>query len=347
MKQLLVLSLIILLGVPSIGQVKMRTRILTSLTNIEIEEYLKRNDVIFIPIGPIEVHGGLPVDCEYVGPLAVAMNMAEKADGLVLPHLAFCYPGGTTVGRGTIYVSSSDFLDYLKIVAHSLLRQGFKTQIYITGHGGSYLQTGSLVREFLDETKVPILAIDLNTARSNYGTQIAGSENFMYGAYSIAGRLEDVQQNEWDPEPESQNPDQKVGLLPSDDSPNRDEDAGGRQENGRLRKPQRRQRREEVPRKVAGDVPLVAEESAVAGEDRCQLQAREEAMDRIRPEIRPSHQGRDARNQPIDNEGEDRSGTALSQGSQAHQETDEGAHLADADCETKQDGRTNPAGGTG
>jgi len=192
MKKFLILSLIILLGVPVFGQVKMRTRILTSLTNIEIEEYLKRNDVIFIPIGPIEVHGGLPVDCEYVGPLAVAMNMAEKADGLVLPHLAFCYPGGTTVGRGTIYVSSSDFLDYLKIVAHSLLRQGFKTQIYITGHGGSYLQTGSLVREFLDETKVPILAIDLNTARSNYGTQIAGSENFMYGAYSIAGRLEDI-----------------------------------------------------------------------------------------------------------------------------------------------------------
>ena len=193
MKKYFVLFLILSLVLPATGQtVKMRTRILTSLTNIEIEEYLKRNDVIFIPIGPIEVHGGLPVDCEYVGPLAVAMNMAEKADGLVLPHLAFCYPGGTTVGRGTIYVSSSDFLDYLKIVAHSLLRQGFKTQIYITGHGGSYLQTGSLVREFLDETKVPILAIDLNTARSNYGTQIAGSENFMYGAYSIAGRLEDI-----------------------------------------------------------------------------------------------------------------------------------------------------------
>jgi creatinine amidohydrolase len=193
-KKYFVLSIVMLLVLPSSGQpLKMRSRLLTSLTNIEIEQYLQRNDVIFIPVGPTEVHGGLPVDCEYVGPLAVAIKMAEKADGLVLPHLAFSYPGGTTVGRGTIYVSSSDYLAYLKLIAHSLLRQGFKTQIYVTGHGGSYLETAPLVREFLDETKVPILAIDLNTARANYGSKGSGrSESFLFGAYSIVGRLDDI-----------------------------------------------------------------------------------------------------------------------------------------------------------
>lgn len=196
MQRYFVLSLLLSLVLPAVGQPTMRTRLLTSLTNIEIEQYLERNDVIFVPIGPIEVHGGLPVDCEYVGPLAVAIKMAEKADGLVLPHLAFCYPGGTTVGRGTIYVSSSDYLRLLKKIAYSLLRQGFKTQIYITGHGGSYLETAPLVREFLDETKVPILAIDLNTVRANYGERgTGGSESFMYGAYSIVGRLEDIPLN--------------------------------------------------------------------------------------------------------------------------------------------------------
>jgi hypothetical protein len=43
------------------------------MTNTEIEQYLKRNDVIFIPVGTVEPHAELPIDAEYVGPLAVAM----------------------------------------------------------------------------------------------------------------------------------------------------------------------------------------------------------------------------------------------------------------------------------
>ena len=196
MKKYFILSLALFLVLPVLGQTeKMRTRLLTSLSNVEIEQYLKRNDVIFVPIGTIEVNGGFPVDCEYVGPLAVAMKMAEKADGLVLPYVAFGYPGGTTVGRGTMYFSPSDILDYLKIIARSLLRQGFKTQIYVTAHGPSYLYTAPLVREFLDETKVPILAIDLATAMANYGNSGNGMgqlRTFTFGAYSIVGRLEDI-----------------------------------------------------------------------------------------------------------------------------------------------------------
>jgi len=86
----------------------MRSRNLTSLTNTEIEEYLKRNDIIFIPVGNVEVHDGLPTDCEYVGPLAFAQKMAEEADGLVLPHLTYFFPGGAVVGRGTVYVTPSE-----------------------------------------------------------------------------------------------------------------------------------------------------------------------------------------------------------------------------------------------
>ena len=54
------------------GVPPMRTRSLPSLTNTEVEAYLSRNDIIFIPVGNVEVHGGLPEDCEYVGPIAFA-----------------------------------------------------------------------------------------------------------------------------------------------------------------------------------------------------------------------------------------------------------------------------------
>jgi creatinine amidohydrolase len=130
----------------------MRTPYLTSLTNTEIEDYLKRNDIIFIPVGNVEVHGGFPTDCEYVGPLAFAQKMAEQVDGLVFPYLSYFFPGGTVVGKGTVYVTPSEGLAYLKAIARSLLRQGFRRQIYLTSHGPSPQTLSPLVREFFDET---------------------------------------------------------------------------------------------------------------------------------------------------------------------------------------------------
>ena len=105
---------------------QMRTRLLTSLTNTEVEQYLKRNDVIFIPVGTVEPHGGLPIDCEYVGPLAYAIKMAEATDGLVLPGMAYFFPDATIVGRGAVHVTPSEGTPYLMAVARSLLRQGFR-----------------------------------------------------------------------------------------------------------------------------------------------------------------------------------------------------------------------------
>src|SRR5438045_131928 len=174
------------------GATPMRSRYLSSLTNTEIEEYLKRNDIIFIPVGNVEVHGGLPADCEYVGPLAFAQKMAEEADGLVLPYLAYFFPGGTVAGRGTVYVTPSEGLSYLKAIARSLLRQGFRRQIYLTGHGPSPQTLSPLMREFFDETKDPILYIEtgglLRKVKGDFS-------KVLFGAYSIMGRLEDIPLN--------------------------------------------------------------------------------------------------------------------------------------------------------
>lgn len=170
----------------------MRTRYLTSLTNTEVEDYLKRNDIIFIPVGNVEVHGGLPTDCEYVGPLAFAQKMAEEADGLVLPYMAYFFPGGTVVGKGTVYVTPTEGLAYLKAIARSLLRQGFRRQIYLTSHGPSPQTLSPLVREFFDETKDPILYIEAG----GLIRRVNGDFNkVLFGAYSIVGRLEDIPLN--------------------------------------------------------------------------------------------------------------------------------------------------------
>jgi creatinine amidohydrolase len=179
---------------------QMRTRYLTALTNPEIEEYLRRNDVIFIPVGTVESMGAFPTDLEYTMAEAYALKMAEEADGLVLPHVMYFYPGVTVTGRGSVYVSQDMGLAYLKEIARSLLRQGFRRQIYTSAHGPSNQFVGALVREFFEETKDPILYVE--TSRLLRNAQAAGaaprasdSNNFRavgYGAYEIVGRLNDV-----------------------------------------------------------------------------------------------------------------------------------------------------------
>jgi creatinine amidohydrolase len=179
---------------------QMRTRYLTGLTNPEIEEYLKRNDLIFIPVGTVESMGAFPTDLEYTMAEAYALKMAEEADGLVLPHVIYFYPGVTVTGRGSVYVSQEVGLAYLKEIARSLLRQGFRRQIYTSAHGPSNQYVGALVREFFEETKDPILYVE--TSRLLRNAQAAGvapraddSNNFRavgYGAYQIVGRLNEV-----------------------------------------------------------------------------------------------------------------------------------------------------------
>ena len=62
----------------------MRTRILPKMLNSEVQEYLKRNDIIIVPVGTVEMHGGLPLDVETVGKLR--HNRTEKIQHCQRPH---------------------------------------------------------------------------------------------------------------------------------------------------------------------------------------------------------------------------------------------------------------------
>ncbi|MFD1786200.1 creatininase family protein [Sphingomonas floccifaciens] len=197
----------------------MRSRLLTSLTGYEVSEYLKRNDTIFVPVGPTEVNGGNPTDVEYVIPLAYAMKLAEKADGLVFPYLAYFYPGGTTTSPATVYISTSESLPYLKALTRSLIRQGFRRIVFLTAHGPSGNTMLPLVRETYDELHVPVLWMSTSLvgppgsgargpasapppATGQKPPAAAGQPpadgmggNFRqlaYGAYQIVGRLNDM-----------------------------------------------------------------------------------------------------------------------------------------------------------
>ena len=173
----------------------MRTRILGKMLNSEVQDYLQRNDIIIVPVGTTEMHGGFPLDCETVISEAYALKMAESCDGLVLTGLPYFYAGATASGRGTVQVSVRQGIDYLGAIARSLLRLGFKRQVYISFHGPAHMTICPMIRDFYDETGVPILYMDammhMNKCRDLF-TSFAAFHDITVGAYQIMNRLEDV-----------------------------------------------------------------------------------------------------------------------------------------------------------
>ena len=193
------------------NKIEMRTRILTAMTNWEVEEYLKRNDIILVPVGVQEMHGAMPLDVEYLMAEANARIIAEQVDGLVLPSLVYFSAGGTVIGRGTVYMSMEDSIKYIKSICYSLINQGFRRIALLPAHGNSSIIIGAVVADVFDETKIPIMYLPVmealtrnkvNRPTTNPNSpltegDILGCNTMVIGTYKICGRIDDIPTGEY------------------------------------------------------------------------------------------------------------------------------------------------------
>jgi creatinine amidohydrolase len=190
----LVLIALLALLLPANAQVrKLHTRDLTRLSQVQVAEQLKHSDIIFIPVGAVETNGIQPSGRDYTWPLAYAQLMAEETGGLYTQGLVWSFPGTTALAPATINNTPTAGTAFLKNLAHSLLRQGFRRQVYLSAsHGPAPLTVGTLVREFFEETQVPILYINMDTYLPRLQLTADQRSRLLYGAFSVTGRLEDL-----------------------------------------------------------------------------------------------------------------------------------------------------------
>lgn len=167
----------------------MRTRIFNKMLAQEVEDYLARGgNTIYVAVGVTEVHGALPIDCETIMPEGFALEMAEQSDGLAMINLPYFFPGGTIISNATVQVSVEDSIKYLKMITRSLIAQGFRKIIYISGHGPATLYIDATCRDIFQETKVHVTHINLMSIMMNFTPKEAqgfeGMNKLMYGCYA-------------------------------------------------------------------------------------------------------------------------------------------------------------------
>ena len=117
---------------------------------MQVEEYLRRDDRVVLPIGSTEQHGYLSLETDNILAEGVSAEAAEPLGVLVLPVLPYgltpsfaAYPGSPSLRLETFLAVLRDLLD-------SLYGQGFRRFLVVNGHGGN-LPGHGLLREWAME----------------------------------------------------------------------------------------------------------------------------------------------------------------------------------------------------
>ena len=139
----------------------MRTHIYNKMTAQEIEDYLASGkDTVVVAAGPTEIHGESPLDIENAMAQLNAVTIAEVIDAVAVINLPYIYPGGTAIGRGTVWTTELQNYDFAFQFCKSLVDQGFKKILIVPGHGAYWLPF--FIRDFYDKYHILPVQVSVN-----------------------------------------------------------------------------------------------------------------------------------------------------------------------------------------
>jgi creatinine amidohydrolase len=136
---------------------------LQTMTGREVDERLKKNDLIILPIGSTENHG--PHACSGEDTYLVtrmAEQVAKKTGCTVAQPLWYgSHPFHHLGMPGTIVIPEETLIDYIRAVIAGLWNSGFRKMILLNGHGQDYVIPVAM-HQFAKKYQVPALIINLN-----------------------------------------------------------------------------------------------------------------------------------------------------------------------------------------
>jgi creatinine amidohydrolase len=136
---------------------KLETLNLMEMTALDVEAYLKRDDIVLIPTGSNERHGRhLPLGCDSFQALEIASRAAKKEKAVYTGVVWMGYsphhmrrPGE---GTGTITLRGDTYRALYYDIAKSLIYHGFNKLIFVNYHGSNIKVTDEVFRRIRYET---------------------------------------------------------------------------------------------------------------------------------------------------------------------------------------------------
>jgi len=134
-----------------------------NMTGHAVQERLKKDDVILIPIGSTEYHGmGQAYGEDGFLVTRMAEIVAKKCGCTVSQPIWFgSHPWNQLGMPGTIVVPEDTFTDYLRAVIAGYWNAGFRKMILLNGHGQEYVIPNA-IHTFEKKTQVPAMIAFVN-----------------------------------------------------------------------------------------------------------------------------------------------------------------------------------------
>jgi len=111
---------------------------LPHMTVPEVEEFLKKSDMVIIPLGAMEQHGlHLPMGTDFINGVERCKLIAQERDILVAPVLMAGQSPYHMGFAGTITLSAETILQVHLEAVESLIRHGFSRFVIMNAHGGN------------------------------------------------------------------------------------------------------------------------------------------------------------------------------------------------------------------
>jgi creatinine amidohydrolase len=111
--------------------------LLSEMSWMDVEEYLRRDRRIVLVTGAVEQHGYLSLNTDTLIAYEIAKRAAEAEGVVVAPPLAY---GISTVFAdypGTISLTAGTYLSVIEDIITSVHRSGFRKILILNGHGGN------------------------------------------------------------------------------------------------------------------------------------------------------------------------------------------------------------------
>jgi creatinine amidohydrolase len=134
---------------------------LPHMTWVEVEEALKRTDVVIIPVGSIEQHAKhLPLGTDSYLAIEGCKLIAQKAEVVVAPVVLAGLSPHHMGFPGTITLTPETFEAVVYETALSLIHHGFRKILIYNGHGGNTASVAHIINKINQTTAATALDLE-------------------------------------------------------------------------------------------------------------------------------------------------------------------------------------------